>query len=51
MMEIHRTRLAIITACRIVDANTQSLNSYEDRHERKRGKIKRAKDVRDEMLK
>ena len=35
---------------RIVDANTKSANSCKAQHERKCGKIKRAKEIRKELL-
>ena len=39
-------RLAIITAYRIVDANTKSINSAKAQLERETGKVKRAKEIR-----
>ena len=51
MLESNGKRLAIITLYRIVDANTASVNSCKAQYERKCGKIKRAKEIRAEMLK
>ena len=51
MLESNGKRLAIITLHRIVDANTASVNSCKAQYERKCGKIKRAKEIRAEMLK
>ena len=50
MLESNGKQLAIITLCRIVDANVKSTNSCKAQRERKHGKIKRAKDIRTEML-
>jgi len=51
MLESNGKRLAIITLHIIVDANTASVNSCKAQCERKCGKIKRAKEIRAEMLK
>ena len=51
MLESTGKRLTIITVHRIVDTNKTSVNSCKTQHERKIGKIKRAKDVRAESFK
>ena len=51
MFERNGKRLSIMTVCRIVDPNAKSVNSCKFQHKRKFGKIKRAKDIRDEMSK
>ena len=50
VLEDNGKRLVAITVCRIVDANTKSVNSTKAQHERKTGKVKRAKEIRKEML-
>ena len=51
MLESNWKRLAITTVYRIVDTNTTSVNSCKAQHESKCGKIKRAKEIRKELLK
>ena len=51
MLEINGKRLAMLTVHIIVDTNTKSVNSCKAQYERKCGKIKIAKDFRDETLK
>ena len=51
MLESSGKLLAIITVCRIIDGNTTSVNSCKAQNERKCGKIKRAKEIRKELLK
>ena len=50
MLESNWKGLAIITVYRIVDTNTTSINQCKAQHERKCGKIKRAKEIRKELL-
>ena len=47
MLERNGKRLAIVNVCRIVDAKTRSANSSKVHHERKYGKVKRTKEVRE----
>ena len=51
MLESNGKRLSMITVHRIVDSNTKIANSCKDQCERKCGKIKRVKEMREEMLK
>ena len=50
IIESRRKRLAIMTMRRIIDTSNKSVNSCKAQHERKSGKVKRAKDIRTEML-
>ena len=50
MLEINGKRVAAINVCRIVDANARSKNSLKYQHERKLGKVKRSKEIGEEML-
>ena len=51
MLESNGKRLAIITVCRIVDANITSVNSCKAQCDMKCRKIVRAKEIRKELLK
>ena len=51
ILERRCKQLATKIVHRIVDSNTTSMNSCKAQHERKCGKIKRAKDIRQESKK
>ena len=51
MLESNGKRCPVMTMCSTVDNNSKCVNSCKAQRERKCSKIKREKDIRDEILK